>query len=139
MELLIKSLKDLPTNVKAFLDFISEEKIILFKGEMGAGKTTFIKEVCVCLGVKDNISSPTYSLVNEYEGEQKIIYHFDFYRINHEEEALDIGVEEYFESGNLCLIEWPSKIENILPSKFVLVDLLINEDGTRTLKLLKHG
>lgn len=94
----------------------TKHKVLLFYGEMGVGKTTLIKEILKQLKVTDNVSSPTFSLVNEYHTKDgNKIYHFDFYRVNSEEEALDIGVEEYFYSNNLCLIEWPNKIKNLLP------------------------
>jgi tRNA threonylcarbamoyladenosine biosynthesis protein TsaE len=111
-------------------------KILLLEGEMGVGKTTLIKELVKQLGSKDNVSSPTFSLVNEYHttNEEKI-YHFDFYRIDEEEEALDMGVEEYFYSGEWCLIEWPNKIKNLLPLKSVSVLITVNENQTRTIQL----
>lgn len=98
--------------------------IVLFKGEMGAGKTTLIKNICNFLNVKDDVSSPTFSLVNEYETEAgEILYHFDFYRIENEEEALDMGCEDYFDSERICLIEWPSKIESLIPTSFIEVEI----------------
>lgn len=111
-------------------------KILLLEGEMGVGKTTLIKELVKQLGSKDNVSSPTFSLVNEYHttNEEKI-FHFDFYRIDEEEEALDMGVEEYFYSGEWCLIEWPNKIKNLLPLKSVSVLITVNENQTRTIQL----
>lgn len=111
-------------------------KILLLEGEMGVGKTTLIKELVKQLGSKDNVSSPTFSLVNEYHttNEEKI-YHFDFYRIDEEEEALDMGVEEYFYSGEWCLIEWPNKIKNLLPLKSVSVLITVNENQIRTIQL----
>lgn len=111
-------------------------KILLLEGEMGVGKTTLIKELVTQLGSKDNVSSPTFSLVNEYHttNEEKI-FHFDFYRIDEEEEALDMGVEEYFYSGEWCLIEWPNKIKNLLPLKSVSVLITVNENQTRTIQL----
>ena len=114
---------------KSAKDFISEnkhKKVVAFYGEMGAGKTTFIKAVCRQMGVKDNTASPTFSLINEYRtstGEK--IYHFDFYRIKNEAEALDIGVEEYFYSGNYCFIEWPEKIESLLPENCLKVKISV--------------
>lgn len=103
-----------------------KQKIICFRGELGAGKTTLIKNICNFLKVKDEVNSPTFSIVNEYEtaGNQRL-YHFDFYRIEEEEEALDIGVEDYFYSELLCLIEWPSKIENLLPENRIEVNISI--------------
>jgi len=94
---------------------VSSCKTLLFYGEMGAGKTTLIKEIVKQLGSQDKVSSPTFSLVNEYQGENSSIYHFDFHRIEDEEEAYDIGFEEYIDSGHWCLIEWPQHIEGLLP------------------------
>ncbi len=110
-------------------------KTLLFYGEMGVGKTTLIKEIVKQLGYKDTVSSPTYSLVNEYDGLNQKIYHFDFYRITDETEALDIGIEEYLFSNNWNLIEWPEKIENLLPHNADKLYILKNQDGTRTLKI----
>lgn len=121
------------------LHFAGGVKIWLFKGGMGAGKTTMIRQVCTCLGVTDNVSSPTYALVNEYEGAAKeIIYHFDFYRIKHEAEALDIGVDEYFASGHLCLVEWPSQIPSLWPDKYMEVEIILVGENTRRVVLKKH-
>jgi tRNA threonylcarbamoyladenosine biosynthesis protein TsaE len=106
----------------------------LFYGEMGAGKTTLIKNICRQFSVTDNVSSPTFSLVNEYNTENgQTIYHFDFYRIDDEEEAINIGFDEYIYSGNLCLIEWPEKIPNLLPLSNLCIIFKINSDNTRTI------
>lgn len=126
----MSSLEDLPAAASVLLEEATDEPVILFEGPMGAGKTTFIKEFCRQLGVQENVSSPTFALVNEYEGEGgKLIYHFDFYRINDEREALDIGAPEYLESGELCLIEWPSMIPNLLPERYLLVQLQVDAEG----------
>ncbi|WP_378173542.1 tRNA (adenosine(37)-N6)-threonylcarbamoyltransferase complex ATPase subunit type 1 TsaE [Aquimarina sp. SS2-1] len=109
-------------------------KTLLFYAEMGIGKTTLIKEICKQLGVKDNISSPTYSLVNEYQGEKDTIYHFDFYRIKEEEEAYDIGFEEYLDTNAWIFIEWPDKISNLLPEKSIKVQIHQEKDGKRVLE-----
>ena len=114
----------------------AENKTLLFFGEMGVGKTTLIKEICKILGVKDSISSPTFSLVNEYETSKKEkVFHFDFYRITDEEEALDMGIEEYFDNNDWCLIEWPKNIENLLPLDAVEIHLSILNDGKRNIEL----
>ncbi len=103
---------------------------------MGSGKTTLIKEIVKQLGVDEVASSPTFSLVNEYHSDKgEIIYHFDFYRIENEEEAFDIGVEEYFYSDHWCFIEWPEKVENLLPLESVAIHLTINQDTTRTIQI----
>ncbi len=114
----------------------SNNKTLLFYGEMGVGKTTLIKELCKELGVLDNISSPTFSLVNEYQTNSlEKVYHFDFYRIENEEEALDIGIEDYFDSQNWCFIEWPENIENLLPLDAVEIHLTRLENNQRTIQL----
>lgn len=106
-------------------------KIWIFDGEMGAGKTTLIKSICKNLGVMDEVSSPTFSIVNEYKTvDGKTVYHFDFYRVKSIEEAYDMGVEDYFNSGNLCLIEWPEKIKEILINEIAL-NILINQKNNQ--------
>ncbi|WP_461489138.1 tRNA (adenosine(37)-N6)-threonylcarbamoyltransferase complex ATPase subunit type 1 TsaE [Pontibacter sp. HJ8] len=120
----MSSLEDLPAAASVLLEESRQEPVLLFEGPMGAGKTTLIKELCRQMGVKENVSSPTFALVNEYETDAgKLIYHFDFYRINEEREALAIGALEYFDSGRTCLIEWPSLIPNLLPEHYLLVRL----------------
>ena len=112
-------------------------KVVLFNGLMGAGKTTFIKALCKHLGVEDVTNSPTFSLVNDYEtSEGTSIYHFDLYRINSEIEALDMGIEEYLYSNNWCFIEWPEKIPNLLPEKFTTVNIRETESGERVLEII---
>lgn len=125
----LSSKADLPHAAADFLSFIGQKKIILFEGEMAAGKTTFIKAICAALGVEEPVSSPTFALVNEYEaGNRELIYHFDFYRIDEPAEALEIGALEYFGSGNLCLIEWPSKVADLLPEDCVEVAIEAGEE-----------
>ena len=114
-------------------------KVVLFYGQMGVGKTTLIKEICKSLHTQDIISSPTFSLVNEYRTQNdEPIYHFDFYRIESEEEALDIGVEDYFYSGDWCLIEWPNNIENLLPLDAVEIHLSYAAEGKRSIQLIQN-
>jgi tRNA threonylcarbamoyladenosine biosynthesis protein TsaE len=114
-------------------------KVVLFYGQMGVGKTTLIKEICKSLHTEDIISSPTFSLVNEYRTQNDApIYHFDFYRIDSEEEALDIGVEDYFYSGDWCLIEWPNNIQNLLPLDAVEIHLSHAADGKRSIQLIQN-
>ncbi len=111
-------------------------KILLFYGEMGVGKTTLIKELCKVLGVEDIASSPTFSLVNEYRtNTSETVYHFDFYRIEDEEEAYDMGVEDYFHSNNWCLVEWPENIKNLLPLDTVSISISLLENGQRNIQL----
>lgn len=112
----------------------STSKVFLFYGEMGVGKTTLIKEIVNQLGVTEISGSPTFSIVNEYKGTNCTIYHFDFYRINNIVEAYDIGVEDYFYSNNYVFIEWPEKIEELLPENALAINLQKNKDGGRTLK-----
>jgi tRNA threonylcarbamoyladenosine biosynthesis protein TsaE len=111
-------------------------KVILFHGEMGVGKTTLIKQLCKSLGVIDATSSPTFSLVNEYQTkENQLVYHFDFYRLNHETEALDMGVDDYLYSGNWCFIEWAEKIPNLIPESHSVITIELLPDGKRALEL----
>nr|WP_294779240.1 tRNA (adenosine(37)-N6)-threonylcarbamoyltransferase complex ATPase subunit type 1 TsaE [uncultured Flavobacterium sp.] len=113
------------------------KKIILFNGEMGVGKTTLIKQLCKTLGVEDATSSPTFSLVNEYQtANNQTVYHFDFYRLNKETEALDMGVDDYLYSGNWCFIEWSEKIANLLPDEYSTINIALLEDGKRELELV---
>lgn len=122
---------------RAFIEQMDDRTVFAFHGNMGAGKTTFIKAICEELGVTDVINSPTFAIINEYRSETtaELIYHFDFYRINKISEAEDIGTEDYFYSGALCFIEWPEKIEELLPSDVVHVDIVENPDHTRTVTL----
>ena len=114
----------------------STSRVLLFNGPMGSGKTTLIKEITHQLGVEHVTSSPTFSLVNEYHGKNDdIIYHFDFYRIEDEEEAYDMGIEEYFDSDAWCFVEWPEKVQNVLPLESVVIKLTINQDNTRTIEI----
>lgn len=124
------SLDELPEVARWILDNI-DHRVILFKGSMGAGKTTLIKEVCRQLGVTDEVSSPTFSLVNEYKGDQGPVYHFDFYRLDKEEEAYDFGVEEYLDSENWCLLEWPEKISNLLPDEYTVLSITHCENSRK--------
>jgi tRNA threonylcarbamoyladenosine biosynthesis protein TsaE len=113
------------------------KKIILFNGEMGVGKTTLIKQLCKSLGVQDATSSPTFSLVNEYyTSNNQIVYHFDFYRLNKETEALDMGVDDYLYSGNWCFIEWSEKIASLIPEEHSRVTIELLADGKRSLELV---
>jgi len=111
------------------------EKVILFNGQMGAGKTTFIKALSKTLGVENPTSSPTFSLVNEYEAQHGLVYHFDMYRLKNEMEALDFGIEDYLYSGHWCFIEWAEKIPNLIPEKYSVITIEILENGDRKLIL----
>ena len=119
-----------------YLDKKIQTSIICFNGPMGAGKTTLISALCNKWNVKDQVSSPTFSIVNEYETYNKgFLFHFDFYRLNSIEEALDIGVEEYLDSGNICLIEWGERIKSLLPDNVYTIEVALNKNDFRTLKI----
>jgi tRNA threonylcarbamoyladenosine biosynthesis protein TsaE len=112
------------------------QKVILFHGEMGVGKTTLIKQLCKNLGVLEATSSPTFSLVNEYEiANNQLVYHFDFYRLKNEMEALDMGADDYFYSGNWCFIEWAEKIPNLIPEAHSVITIELLANGKRHLQL----
>ena len=131
MEIRIVSLDDMKKAAAEFVAAMDGRKVFAFYGKMGAGKTTFIKAVCEELGVQDVINSPTFAIVNEYvDGKGDPIYHFDFYRIKHQREALDIGYEDYVDSGYVCFMEWPELIEDLLPDEAVKVTIE-EEDGGR--------
>jgi tRNA threonylcarbamoyladenosine biosynthesis protein TsaE len=127
----ITSQGELSEVAAAILNELGERTVIAFRGEMGAGKTTLISEIASQLGVKDTVTSPTFALINQYKGCKKI-YHFDFYRINNISEAFDLGYEEYFYSGDLCLIEWPERIESLLPENTMTVHIAIDNETSRT-------
>ncbi len=113
---------------------LNTKKIILFNGEMGAGKTTLIKAICKSLGVVDSVSSPTFSLVNEYQTiNNQIIYHFDLYRLKSQQEALDFGIEDYFYSGNYCFIEWSENIPDLIPADFSKILISVKDQNKRNL------
>ena len=135
-KIVCKFLKELPKAAEALLKVHFDKRLFAFKGSMGAGKTTFIKEICLVLGVESMVNSPTFSIINEYftiEGDS--VYHFDFYRIKKKEEIMDIGYEEYMFSGHYCLMEWPEKIEELLPENIVYVTIDENlEDGSRIIQ-----
>lgn len=133
MNITIKSLENIDEAATEFVKAMGDNTVFAFRGEMGAGKTTFIKAICEKLGVSDTINSPTFAIVNEYRSDSgELIYHFDFYRINKVEEAFDFGYEDYFYSGSLCFIEWPELIENLLPADTVNVSIKVLEDGSRS-------
>lgn len=121
---------------KEFIAAMDDRTVFAFYGKMGAGKTTFIKAICEELGVEDVINSPTFAIINEYRSDEtgELIYHFDYYRINKLSEAEDIGTEDYFYSGALCFIEWPEKIEELLPEDVVSVTISENADGSRSVE-----
>ncbi len=136
MEIRINSLADINEAAKTFVENMGNGKVFAFYGKMGAGKTTFVKAVCECLGVDDVITSPTFAIVNEYTSATTgdAIYHFDFYRIKKLEEVYDMGYEDYFYSGSLCFLEWPELIEDLLPEDTTKVTIEETADGSRVVK-----
>lgn len=137
MEIRINKLDELPDAATALLKFAGNEKVFLFEGEMGAGKTTLIKFICHQMDVNDMAGSPTYSIVNEYDHPKGKVYHFDFFRIKAEAEAFDMGIEEYLSSGDYCFIEWPEMIPNLLPLHYIAIKIELGENESRILNFLK--
>lgn len=135
MEIRINSVEALPQAAHEFVAAMDDRTVFAFHGEMGAGKTTFIKAVCLELGVEDEVNSPTFAIVNEYRSATtaELIYHFDCYRLKKVEEALDFGFEDYMESSALCFIEWPDIVDELLPGDVVEVSIKVEEDGTRVI------
>ncbi len=135
-ELIIESPEKIGVPAKKFIKLLGDKKVVAFFGEMGAGKTTFIKALCRELNVLDSVSSPTFALVYEYHtSDDSVIYHFDFYRINHANELFDLGYEDYFYSGNFCFIEWPEKAVHLIPPEAIKVHISVMNDGKRCLKI----
>ena len=134
----VPNLEALPAAAKEFAGLMGDNTVFAFYGDMGAGKTTFINELCRALGVDgDDTASPTFALINEYRSDTtaELIYHFDFYRIEDLDEALELGIEDYFDSGALCFIEWPELVEELLPGDAVKVTIEELEDGSRVIRL----
>jgi tRNA threonylcarbamoyladenosine biosynthesis protein TsaE len=132
--IIIKDLRHLPGSAHKLIEYTAGKRILAFYGSMGAGKTTIIKAVCNILGAEDLVSSPTFTLVNEYRTHSGVlIYHIDFYRIRKKEEVFDFGIEEYFESGSYCLLEWPELIEDLLPPETVRIRITVDGDDQRIL------
>jgi ATPase, YjeE family len=133
----IDRLDNIRSAAKEFISQMDDRTVFAFRGAMGAGKTTFIKAICEELGVEDVINSPTFAIINEYRSEEsgELVYHFDFYRINKLSEAEEIGTSDYFYSGALCFIEWPEKIEELLPGDVVEVAIREEADGSRTVEI----
>ena len=130
----VNSLKELDLVAEELVEQFPKERVFAFYGKMGAGKTTFIQSICRILDTADNVTSPTFALINEYvTTEANSIFHFDFYRIKDIEEAFDLGYEDYIYSGDYCLIEWPEMIETLLPENLVEVKIEVQEDGSRTI------
>ena len=136
MTINIPNIEALPEAAHEFSAAMDDRTVYAFRGEMGAGKTTFIKALCEALGVEDEVNSPTFAIVNEYRSETtaELIYHFDCYRIQKIEEAMDFGFEDYMESSALCFIEWPENVEELLPGDVVNVSITVNPDQSRTIE-----
>ena len=132
----ITSQEELPQVARAIIELLGRRTVVAFRGEMGAGKTTLIREIAAELGATDTVTSPTFAIVNQYKGQgNRRIYHFDFYRIEDLRGAFDFGYEEYFYSGDLCLVEWPEKIEPLLPENVVTVRITVDSDTARTFEI----
>lgn len=134
----IFELSELPKLATRLLEMAGDCRVWLFEGDLGAGKTTVIKSLCQSLGVTATMGSPTFSIVNEYPSPLGPVYHFDFYRLKNETEALDIGVDEYFDSGNFCFIEWPDRVSNLIPKTHFKISLTHRSDTSRSLEYQIH-
>ena len=131
----IESLAQLDEVAQLIIDELQGRSVVLFRGGMGAGKTTLISRIVALLGADDTVTSPTFALVNQYEGLKHRIYHFDFYRINRIEEVFDFGYEEYFYSGDLCLVEWPEMIEALIPDDAMVVKIEVSDNDERIFEI----
>ena len=131
----IDSLSDLDLVAEHIITSLDGRDVVLFRGGMGAGKTTLISRIVAMLGAEDTVTSPTFAIVNQYEGDSRRIYHFDFYRIDRIEEVFDFGYEEYFYSGDLCLVEWPEKIEALIPEDAMVVRIEVGDDESRVFEI----
>lgn len=140
MQITINSLENINQAAREFIKYMGEANVFAFYGQMGAGKTTFIKAICEELGVEEVITSPTFAIVNEYKTAStgELIYHFDFYRIKKLEEVYDMGYEDYFYSGAICFLEWPELIETILPRKAVKVTIEEQKNGNRVVEFTQR-
>ncbi len=137
MHLTLSSISDLSSSASAIINYAENQKIFLFYGDMGAGKTTLIKTLCEHLAVDEPVTSPTFSIVNEYKAGTKTIFHFDFYRLKNQTEALDLGYEEYFYSGAYCFVEWPEKIPDLLPDHYIRVQISVTGNKSRAISVEK--
>ncbi len=139
MEIKIEKLEDLPRAAADLIAAIGDRRIVALRGKMGAGKTTLVGEMMRQLKMDDEASSPTFAIANEYHSSEtgQTVYHFDFYRLESSAEAFDIGIEDYWDSGNLCLMEWTENIEDILPDDTLFVEIEEVEDGTRIVNLME--
>lgn len=137
MKIEVNGVDELERVSQQILKFADNERIFMFYGQMGAGKTTLINSLCAKLGTKDKTSSPTFSIVNEYSFAEGSIFHFDFYRLKNQTEALDFGYEDYFYSGNYCFIEWPEKIPDLWPDSFIEIKVKVLDDDQRVIEVEK--
>ncbi len=137
MNFTIKNIDELESISQEIINLSEKNSVFCFYGNLGAGKTTLIKKICKTLHVSDSISSPTYPIINEYHYPNGIIYHIDLYRLNSIEEALNIGLEEYLYSGNLCFIEWPDNFKSIIPDKHINIFIRKLEDESRTIEIVE--
>ncbi|MBK8806851.1 MAG: tRNA (adenosine(37)-N6)-threonylcarbamoyltransferase complex ATPase subunit type 1 TsaE [Bacteroidales bacterium] len=136
MNLLIEDISKIDSVAEQFLKEIGEAKVIAFYAGMGVGKTTFIKSLCEKLSVVDTVTSPTFAIINEYYTQSnEVVYHFDFYRIKMIKEVVDLGIDDYFFSGNFCFIEWPEKVEQVLPEHTLRVEITESPNGNRIISL----
>lgn len=135
MEINIPTLSEIDAAARAFLEAVGPGRVIAFHAPMGAGKTTFISALTRALGAADEASSPTFSIINEYHTDTLPIFHFDFYRIESPEQALDLGLDDYFYSGSTCLLEWPENIGSLLPEDAISVEIRVNPDNSRTISI----
>lgn len=131
----IDALSDLPRVAEEIINSLDGRTVVLLRGGMGAGKTTLVSRIAALLGAEDTVTSPTFALVNQYEGSECRIYHFDFYRIDRIEEVFDLGYEEYFYSGDICLVEWPEKIEPLIPDDAMVVRITVGDDEQRIFEI----
>lgn len=137
MKIEVNGLGELPKAASEIINYLDKYKIVAFFGQMGAGKTTLIKEICKQLGVKDIVTSPTFALVNHYvTANSKNVYHFDFYRIERIEEAYDLGYEEYFYSGDICMIEWSEKVSELLPDDVLSITITPTDENKREITII---
>jgi tRNA threonylcarbamoyladenosine biosynthesis protein TsaE len=140
LEIDIQSEKEIAKAARAIIDFSEGECIWLFSGELGAGKTTLIAAICGEFGVEDVVNSPSFAIIHEYATSSgRYFYHFDFYRIQNEEEASRLGLEEYFYSGDMCFIEWPSKIPHLIPEHYMEIRMEMTNRNSRKIRVEKHG
>ena len=135
MKITINTLTDITAAAKEFLAAVGDKRHFAFYGPMGAGKTTFIKAVCEQLGTTDTVSSPSFAIINEYNSAAGRIFHFDFYRIKNLEEAYNLGYEDYFFGDDYCFVEWPEKIEELMPEHFTIVKISVDDANQRIIEI----